>query len=53
MKSYFNTNVEDSLKDFNVTKDGLTSQQVTESLTKHGLNALKETNSYPSFFKSV
>ena len=42
MKSYFNTNVEDSLKDFNVTKDGLTSQQVTESLTKHGLNALNE-----------
>lgn len=42
MKSYFNTNVEDSLKDFNVTKDGLTSQQVTESLSKHGLNALNE-----------
>lgn len=42
MKSYFNANVEDSLKDFNVTKDGLTSQQVTESLTKHGVNALNE-----------
>lgn len=42
MKSYFNTNVEDSLKDFNVTKDGLTSPQVTESLSKHGLNALNE-----------
>ena len=42
MKSYFNINVEDSLKDFNVTKDGLTSQQVTESLSKNGLNALNE-----------
>ncbi|MBM6860005.1 cation-translocating P-type ATPase [Clostridium saudiense] len=42
MKNYFNTNVEDSLKDFNVTKDGLTSQQVTENLSKHGLNALNE-----------
>ena len=34
MKSSFNINVEDSMKDFNVTKDGLTSQQVTESLSK-------------------
>ena len=42
MKSYFNINVEDSLKDFNVTKDGLTSQQVTESLSKNGLNSLNE-----------
>ena len=42
MKSYFNTDVEKSLNDFNVTKDGLTSQQATENLSRYGSNSLNE-----------
>ena len=42
MKSYFNHNAESALKDFNVTKDGLTSMQVSENVNKYGLNVLNE-----------
>lgn len=42
MKSYFNINREEALSDFEVTKNGLTSEAVSESLSKHGLNSLNE-----------
>ena len=42
MKSYFNTTTDEILKEFNVSKDGLSSKQASENLNKYGFNALNE-----------
>lgn len=42
MSTYFNRTPEDTLKDFNVTKQGLNKQQLAESAERFGPNALAE-----------
>lgn len=42
MSTYFNRTPEDTLKDFNVTQQGLNKQQVTENSERFGPNALAE-----------
>ena len=42
MKSYFNTTTDEILKEFNVSKEGLSSKQASENLNKYGFNALNE-----------
>ena len=42
MKSYFSSTSEQVLKEFNVSKEGLTSKQAVENLKQYGLNTLNE-----------
>lgn len=42
MKNYFSMNVEEALKNFNSSKQGLNSVQVGENISNYGLNQLNE-----------
>ena len=42
MEKFFSKTSKDVLKNFNVTKEGLTDKQVAESIEKNGYNELTE-----------